>query len=148
MESVVRGAVTYAFIWLIFRISGKRTLAETTTFDLVLLLIISETVQGALTDSDNSLTNAALLIVTLIGIDIGLSLVKQRFPGVERALDGAPLLLVANGQLLKERMDKERIDKDDILTSARLNHGIDKLEDIQHAVLERDGGISIIPRNR
>ena len=146
MDSVLRGALTYAFIWLVFRISGKRTLSQATTFDFVLLLIISETVQGALTDNDNSMTGAFVLVITLIGMDIGLSLVKQRFPAIERAMDGTPLLLMADGELFKDRMDKERIAEDDILTSARLNHGIDRLADIRHVVLERDGGISIIPR--
>jgi uncharacterized membrane protein YcaP (DUF421 family) len=148
MDSVVRGALTYAFVWLIFRVSGKRTLAEMTTFDFVLLLIISETTQGALMSNDASMTNAFLLIITMIGMDIGLSLIKQRFPAVEHAMDGSPLLLIANGRMFKDRMEKERVDEDDILASARLNYGIDSLDDIRHAVLERDGGISVIPRKQ
>ena len=66
MESILRGAATYLLVWLIFRITGKRTLAQITTFDAVLLLIISETTQAALTDNDNSFTNSILLILTML----------------------------------------------------------------------------------
>jgi uncharacterized membrane protein YcaP (DUF421 family) len=145
MDSVIRGAVTYAFVWLIFRISGRRTLAEMTTFDFVLLLIISETTQGALAANDPSMTNSFLLIITMIGMDIVLSLLKQRFPAFEKVVDSMPLLIVNRGRVLHDRMDKDRIDEDDIRTAARQRHGLEDLSQVKYAVLERDGGISIIP---
>src|SRR5688500_4793990 len=98
MESVLRGLAVYAFLLLIFRISGKRSLAETSSFDLVLLLIISETTQQAMVDNDHSMFNAFILIVTLIGADVLLSLLKQRAPLVERWLDGIPLIIVKDGR--------------------------------------------------
>ena len=70
MDSVIRGAVVYLFVLLIFRIAGKRALSEVTTFDLVLTLIISEAIQQALIDSDNSITNAFLILVTQVGLDV------------------------------------------------------------------------------
>ena len=109
MESVLRGAVVYLFVWVIIRIAGKRTMAEATTFDLVLLLIISETTQQAMIDSDHSVTNAFLLIITLVGIDILISLFKQRSSTLEKFMDGVPLVVLENGKLLKERMDKVRV---------------------------------------
>lgn len=147
MVSVARAAGTYTFLWLVFRIAGKRALAEITTFDFVLLLIISETTQGALV-GDAPLSNALLLVITMVGLDIGLSLLKQRSRALQQVMDGLPLLIVRDGQVLHDRLDKERIDEDDILTAARLTHGIDRLTEIRHAILERDGGISIIPRQR
>lgn len=147
MDSVLRGAVTYLVIWVIFRLSGKRTLAEITTFDFVLLLIISETTQGALQDGDNSLTNAVLLIITLLTIDIGLSLWKQRSPTVEKLVDGVPLLILADGVPIRDRLDKERIDEADILAAARHLRGVERLSQIKYAVLECNGGITIIPRD-
>ena len=77
MEPILRGAATYAFVWLVFRAAGRRTLAQITTFDAVLLLIISETTQSALTDDDNSMTHAFLLIITMVGLDVVLSHLKQ-----------------------------------------------------------------------
>src|SRR5688500_17243780 len=106
MESVIRGLLVYFFLLLIFRISGKRTLSENTNFDLVLLLIISETTQQAMVDDDHSITNGFLLIMTLIGASIALSLLKQRFPALDKWLDGTPLVIMENGKPLKDRMNK------------------------------------------
>ncbi|MEW6737113.1 MAG: YetF domain-containing protein [Acidobacteriota bacterium] len=146
MNAVLRVVTIYVFLLIIFRISGKRALGQLTTFDLVLLLIISETTQNALVGTDYSVTNAIILITTFVGIDIGLSLWKHRSPRLEKLLDGVPLIIVENGRLLKERMDKERIDESDILTAARELHGLERLDQIKYAVLERNGDISIIPK--
>jgi uncharacterized membrane protein YcaP (DUF421 family) len=145
MESVLRATAVYVFLLVLFRLSGKRTLARVTTFDFVLLLIISEATQQALVDGDNSMTNAFLLVATLVALNILFSEIKQRFKGAERVLDGLPLLLVEHGNLLHDRMAKERIDEDDVLDAAREHHGLERLEQIKYAVLERNGKISIIP---
>lgn len=146
MEVVVRGLVVYTFLFLVFRVSGKRTLSEATTFDLVLLLIISETTQQAMVNDDHSMTNGALLILTLVAVDIGLSLIKRRFPALEPLLDGMAVILVRDGELNLDRMRKERVDVSDILEAARLQRGLDKLSQIKLAVLERSGQISVIPK--
>ncbi|QSX78903.1 DUF421 domain-containing protein [Agrilutibacter solisilvae] len=146
MESVFRGVTVYVFLWLIFRISGKRTLAQTTPFELVLLLIISEVTNQAMVDSDHSVTNAFLLIMTLTGMSVLLSIVKHRSPRVSRWLDGLPLPLVRDGKLLKENMDKARVDEEEILMSARFTQGIDSMGAIKDATLENDGKISVVPR--
>jgi uncharacterized membrane protein YcaP (DUF421 family) len=145
MESVLRATAVYVFLLVLFRLSGKRTLAQVTTFDFVLLLIISEATQQALVDGDNSMTNAFLLVATLVALNILFSEIKQRFKPAERVLDGLPLLLVEHGNLLHDRMAKERIDEDDVLDAAREHHGLERLEQIKYAVLERNGKISIIP---
>jgi len=146
MDSVLRAAIIYFFVLLIFRIAGKRSVAEITTFDFVLLLIISETTQAALVNGNNSITNSLILIVTMVGLDIALSLIKQRSKKVEKLLEGAPLVIVEDGKPIKERMDKSRVDEDDILAAARTLRGLERLEQIKYAVLERNGGISIIPK--
>jgi uncharacterized membrane protein YcaP (DUF421 family) len=145
MDAVIRAAVVYLFLLALFRLSGQRALAQVTTFDLVLLLIISEATQQALIGNDNSMTHAALLIMTLIGLDILLSLIKQRSRRVRRILEDAPLVLVDDGKLLRERMDKVRIDEEDILAAARSCQGLEKLAQVRYAVLERNGDITIIP---
>jgi uncharacterized membrane protein YcaP (DUF421 family) len=145
MESIVKAVVVYVVLLVLFRLSGKRTLAEVTPFDLVLLLIISEATQGALVDSDDSMTHALLLVGTLIGLNVLLSGLKTRFQTAERVMDSAPLLIVENGKPIEAHMNKERIDVDDVLDAAREMHGIGSLEEIRYAVLERNGKISIIP---
>jgi uncharacterized membrane protein YcaP (DUF421 family) len=133
---------------IIFRVSGKRSLAQITTFDFVLLLIISEATQQALLGDDFSLINAFVVIITLIGLDIALSLLKQRSPTFELLIDDTPLIIVEDGRPLKERMDKARIDESDILASARELQGLERMDQIKYAVLERSGGVSIIPKGQ
>jgi uncharacterized membrane protein YcaP (DUF421 family) len=145
MDSVLRATAVYLVLLVLFRLAGKRTLAEVTTFDFVLLLIISEATQQAMVDGDNSMTNAFLLVATLVGLNILLSELKQHFKPLEHLLDGMPLLIVADGKPLHDRMQKERVDVDDVLDAAREHHGLERLEQIKYAILERNGKISIIP---
>ncbi len=146
MDSVLRAAAIYLFLLVLFRVAGKRTLSDVTTFDFVLLLIIGEATQQALLGEDFSLTNAFLVIVTLIGFDIGLSLWIQRWPWLSKWMEGVPLIIVEHGQPLRERMQRVRVSEDEILTAARERQGLARMDQIQYAVLERSGGISIIPK--
>ena len=147
MDSILRGAATYAVVWLIFRLAGKRTLAQITTFDAVLLLIISEATQAALLSDDNSFTNSILLILTMVGIDVGLSQFKLKFPHAEKVMDGAPLLILDENGLRHEAMRNERVNRDDILNAARELQGLANMDEIQYAVLEQTGNITIVPKN-
>ena len=124
---------------------GKRSLSETTTFDFVILLIISEVTQNALVGEDYSLTASAVLICTLMGADLLFTLIRRRFKLFGSITEGAPLVILENGRPLRKRMDKTKVDEDDILQAARLNFGLERLEQIRYAVLEKDGSISIIP---
>lgn len=146
MDSVLRAAAVYLTLLLLFRIIGKRSLAETGTFDFVLLLIIAEATQQAMIDDDNSMTNAFLIIVTLLALNVGFSLLKQRSPLVDRLIDDVPVLIVVDGNPLKDRMDRARVDERDILQAARESQGLVRLDQIQYAVLERDGTISVVPK--
>ena len=145
MNPVVRGLAVYLFVFIIFRILGKRSLAEVTTFDFVLLLIISETTTDALIGEDYSLMACFIMVSTLVGIDLLFSILKSKSKMFDRLGDGAPLIIVDKGKLLKKRMEKSRVDEDDILEAARSVHVLETLDQIKYAVLERDGSISIIP---
>jgi uncharacterized membrane protein YcaP (DUF421 family) len=145
MDSVLRGFIIFFFLLLLFRIAGKRTLKEVTPFDFVLLLIISEAAQNAMIGKDYSLTNSVLVILTLVGLDILLSLWKQHSHKAQKVLDSSPLLIVEHGRLLEERMHKSRVDREDVLASAREHHGLERLEQIKYAILETNGDISIVP---
>lgn len=146
MDTVLRVAAVYLFLLLIFHIAGKRSMAQITTFDFIVLLIISEATQQAMIRDDFSLTNAFIVITSLIGLEIALTRLKRRFPVADKYIDGLPLVLVDNGQPVRQLMDKARIDEDDILSAARASQGLERMEQIKYAVLERSGGISIIPR--
>lgn len=146
MDTVLRGLAVYVVLLVVFRAAGKRSVAEITTFDFILLLIISEGVQEALVDGDSSMTNAFLLIITLVGFDVLLSLLKQRWPRFGRWVDGTPLVVMADGKLLTGRMRRARVDEADILSAARIGHGLERLDQIKYAVLERNGAISVVPK--
>ena len=146
MDIIARAAAVYAIVWIIFRVAGRRTLKDMTTFDFVLLLIVSECTQQALVGEDYSLTGMALAVTTLVGIDILLSLIKLRFKAAEKVMDAVPVVLIEKGREHKDRMRRERIDEEDILASARENYGIGRLDMIDYAILETNGQISVIPK--
>jgi uncharacterized membrane protein YcaP (DUF421 family) len=145
MDAIYRGAIVYVLLLFIFRLAGRRTLAQMTTFDMVLLLIISESTQNALIGDDFSITNALLVIMTLVTLDISLSLLKLSSPWIERLLEGKPTILVEHGRSLTDLMKRARVDEADVLTAAREKHGLERMDQIKYAVLETSGGISIIP---
>ncbi len=145
MDSIARACAVYFFLLLVFRIAGKRSLAQITTFDAVLLLIISEAVQQALIDSDTSMTNAFILVLTLVGLDVSISVLTLRSRIADRLINDAPLVLLENGRLFRDRMRKARVTEDDILAMARELQGLERLDQIKFAVLERSGGITVVP---
>lgn len=145
MDSVFRAAAVYLILLVILRIAGKRTLAQITVFDFILVLIISEATQQALLGDDFSITAAAVVIATLVLLDIALSVLKQNSERVDQIIDDIPVVIVDNGKLLLDRMQRARIDEQDILVAARELHGLERLDQIKYAVLERNGGISIVP---
>jgi uncharacterized membrane protein YcaP (DUF421 family) len=146
MDTVVRSLAIYLFLLVLFRLTGKRSLAQITTFDFVLLLIISEAIQQGLLGNDYSMINAILAATTMVTLDVFLSIFKQRSRRFEQVLEGSPMVILENGRPLKDRMEKERVDESDILETARQSHGIERIEQIKFAVLERSGDISIIPK--
>lgn len=145
MDLLFRGVAIYLFLLVLFRILGKRSLAETTTFDFVLLLIIGEATQQALLGNDFSVTNALILIIILMGVDMVFAKLKGKYKKFDRLLEGTPLILVDHGKPLKGRMAESHVDEEDIMEAARINHGLEQMKQIKYAVLERDGTISVIP---
>ncbi|WP_258576306.1 DUF421 domain-containing protein [Candidatus Pantoea persica] len=147
METVLRAASMYLLLMVVFKVAGRRTLMEMNSFDLILLLIISEATQQALLGDDFSVTGAGLTIVTLIVIDILFGTLKTHFPRMEQLIDGFSLILVEEGKLLlRKRAKKAGIDEEDILQSARSTQGLERLDQIKFAILEKTGKISIIPK--
>jgi uncharacterized membrane protein YcaP (DUF421 family) len=145
MDSVLRAVGVYLILLVLLRISGKRTLSQVTTFDFVLILIIAETTQQALLGEDYSLTNMTIIASTLVALSLVFAYVDFYLPQVSKWVDGAPLIVVRDGEILKDRVRKELVTEEDILESARQKHGIERMDQIKYAVLEKSGDISIIP---
>lgn len=146
MGSVVRALAVYGFLLILFRIAGKRSLSEITTFDAVLLLIISEAIQQALIDGDESLTNGFVLVTTLVMADVVMTLLTIRSKRLEKLMNDVPLVLVEKGKPIEDRMKKSRVDESDIMESARELRGLRSMDEIDYAILERGGHITIIPK--
>ncbi|MDH1265218.1 YetF domain-containing protein [Pseudomonas sp. GD03944] len=145
MDAVLRAAVLYVALLLIFKVAGRQSLSELTLFDFVLLLIIGEASQQALLGEDFSLTNSILVVSTLVAIDVALTMVKRRWPKADLWLEGAPLIVVEQGVPLESRLKEARLRLDDVMESAREKHGLERLDQIKYAIVERNGKISIIP---
>ena len=148
METVFRAAGIYFVLLIVFRIAGRRALLQMTSFDLILLLIISEATQQALLGDDFSVTGAALTIITLIVLDISLGFIKKKTTWVDYMLDGSPVILVEYGKPVGEKLRKTGITVDDIMVSARTNQGIHELSRIKFAILEKNGHISVISNDK
>jgi uncharacterized membrane protein YcaP (DUF421 family) len=144
---VVRAVAMYGFILVLLRVMGKRSLAQVTTFDFIVLLIISETTQQAMTGNDFSFTNAAILVLTLMLLQRGADLLANRSKRADKLLNDLPIVIVEDGRPLDEWMRRNGITQEEVLEEARRNQGVERLEDIRYAVLERNGGISVIPRS-
>ena len=145
MEPVLRALGCYLLLLIVVRLSGKRGLAQVTIFDLVLLLLISQTVGQALVGDDSSLTTAAVITVTLVVVNRVNDTVAHRWADMSHVLEDAPLVLIENGEVHDDRLTHMKIRLDDVLETARLEEGVERLDQIKHAILERSGAISIIP---
>ena len=147
MDMVIRALAVYLILIVVFKIAGRRALLQMTSFDLILLLIISEATQQALLGNDFSVTGAMLAIVTLITVDICFGIIKKKIHGADDLLDGPPVILLENGNFYADKLKKADITAEDVLLAARVDHGITERQKIKYAILERNGHISIIPLN-
>ena len=144
-STVLRAGIIYVFVLVVVRLAGKRTLAELSTFDLVVLLIMSEAIQPALTADDTRMTSAVLIVMTLVALDGVLGYVKFKSPGAAKVLDDIPSVLVRDGVKDRDVMKREHVDEDDIMEAARRQMGLESFDQVRFAILERTGGISVIP---
>jgi len=145
MELVIRGVFMYLFLMIVVRVMGKRTMAQASTFDFVLLLTISQVTQQALVGMDYSLTGAVILIIVFVAVNIVFTVIKEKSRFFSKLIEGTPLILVDNGKMLPVRMEQSQVDEEDIMLAARSTQGLERMNQIKYAVLEKDGLISIIP---
>jgi uncharacterized membrane protein YcaP (DUF421 family) len=145
MNPVLRAVIMFGILWIVFRISGRRTLAEITTFDFILLLIIGDATQQALVGIDYSITTATLVIVTLVLLDLVMGRLAIMGATMRRVIDSAPVIVVEKGKPLQQVLRREGVDLEEVMAAAREAHGLQSLDDIKYAIVERHGGISIVP---
>lgn len=146
MDIVVRAAVMFVFLFLLLRLMGKRELGQMTPFELVVIIVMGDLIQQAVTQADTSLTGAILAVSTFAFLAVLLSWVSYRFPATQRLLDGEPRLIVRDGQVIGSALVRDRMTEDEIRSEMRLA-GIARLEMVACAILEPNGKISFIRRD-
>lgn len=140
----LRTALVYLALLVGLRLAGKREIGQLTVFDLVVLLLISNAVQNAMVGSDYSLTGGLIAAVVLL---IGNRLVAQlrlRSTRLRHLLEGTPTVLVLHGEVIPAHLRQESLDED-TLEAALREHGVGSISDVEMAVLENDGSISVVP---
>jgi uncharacterized membrane protein YcaP (DUF421 family) len=144
-EHIMRAVVVYAFLFVLLRWIGKKHVGELSPFDLIVLLILSETVQNAMISDDKSLVGGLISAGTLIALVQAMNYLNWTSKRASRLLEGTPKVLVRHGECLRDVMRRERITISE-LTEAMRSEGCANIADVRFAILENDGKISVIKR--
>jgi uncharacterized membrane protein YcaP (DUF421 family) len=146
-ELIVRSIAIYVAMVVALRVFGKREIGQFTLFDLVLVLLVANAVQPAMTGPDSSLAGGLLLILTLVVTNRALAEARRRLPFLRPILESTPTTIARDGAWLPDAVQHEELDAEDLESSLR-EHGIASVEEVALAVLEPDGSISVVPRGR
>ena len=144
-EHILRAAAVYVFLFLLLRFVGKKHIGELAPFDLLVLLILSETVQNAMVGDDKSLIGGLVSAATLVALAQAMSFLSWRSKRLERLIEGTPRVLVRHGHRYHDVMAREQVSISELMEAMR-REGCSNIADIRVALLENDGTISIIKR--
>jgi uncharacterized membrane protein YcaP (DUF421 family) len=145
MDLVLRTVVIFFFIFLVTRAVGKRELGSLEPFDLILLVVLGDLVQQGVTQDDYSVTGAIVVVSTLGVLTVGLSYVNFRFRRLRPLLEGEPVVLVEDGQVIERNLRRERITLQELEAEGRRQQVL-SVAQMRWAVLETGGRISVIPK--
>lgn len=143
LEIALRATIIYIVVLIGIRLAGKREVGQMTPFDLVLLLLIANAVQNAMTGPDTSVTGGVVAAGTLLAMNAVVTRLVWRHRVVRRFVEGTPTLLIREGRILSENLAKEQVTTEELEQALR-EHGIATVADVSLAVLEIDGAISVL----
>lgn len=146
-EFVLRGGIVYLFLLILLRVTGKRQIGQLAPFDLVLLLVLSNAVQNSMNGGDNSVTGGLVSATTLVGLNGLVSWLTFHNKKLELLVEGHPQVLIHNGKLYEAALKREKLTHHELMSALRKN-GCDCIEDVRSCILETDGDITVIPRNK
>ena len=146
VDIVLRSLAVYLFIVIAIRLFGKKELAQLSVIDLVFILLISNSVQNAMVGPDSSLAGGLIAATVLFGANFLLKNLLYRNPDINRLVSGDPVMLVHQGNVIEETRRREKVTRDELEAAAR-EHGVASIKDVDLAILERDGNISILSSN-
>jgi len=141
---IVRTVVIYLVLLIGLRLAGKREIGQMTVFDLIVLLLIANAVQNAMVGPDTSLVGGVLAAIVLVVLNAVVARLSLRFPWLRRLVEGQPTLIVLHGKTISQNLRREGLDEE-ILAAALREHGLSEVSEVEMAVLETDGSISVIP---
>lgn len=144
-EFILRAVVVYVVVLGMVRLSGKRALGQITPFDVLLIVLLGNAVQNALLGTDTSLGGGLLLAATLILLNYGVGWVSTRNRRIERLVEGEPVVIARDGRLFDTVLRREQVTRADFEAAMR-QQGCLGVEDVELALLEINGHITIIPR--
>jgi uncharacterized membrane protein YcaP (DUF421 family) len=142
-ELVLRGTLMYWFLFLLLRFVLRRDIGSIGIADVLLLVVIADAAQNAMSGGYESVTDGFILVGTIAGWNWLLDLAAYRVPALRYLLEAKPLRLVDNGKLLRRNLRREMITVDELMAVLR-EHGVEKLEQVKAATMESDGEISIV----
>ena len=145
MDIALRAIVVFVFIFMLTRVIGRRELSSLEPFDIILLVVLGDTVQQGLTQDDYSVTGALIAVSVIASLQIVLSYANFRFPRLRPLINGEPIVLVQDGELIESNVKRERLTLDDVMEAAR-GQQIESLDKVRWAVLETTGTISFIEK--
>lgn len=143
-ELVVRSTAIYLAVLIALRLFGKREVGQFTLIDLVLILLLANAVQPAMTGPDTSLTGGLVIIVTLVIVNRAIALARAKLPFVQRLVESPPTTLARDGKWVPGALEREELSAEDVLMALH-EHGLTKVSEVKLAVLEGDGMISVVP---
>lgn len=143
LNIIFSSVIVYVFIIIAIRVTGKKELSQLSVVDLVFILLISNAVQNAMVGPDTSLAGGLVAAAALFAINFILKNLMYRFPGFGKLLQGQPVMLVYNGKLNEENMKRARLSMEELMEAIR-EHGVGGIQDVNLAVLEVDGNISVL----
>ncbi|HTL45440.1 MAG TPA: YetF domain-containing protein [Vicinamibacterales bacterium] len=144
-ELIVRSLLVYAALIVLLRVSGKRQVGQLAPFDLVLLLVLSNAVQNSMNGGDNSLVGGLISAVTLVGANYVVGRATFNSKRLEGIIEGRPQIIVHNGKVFEDVMAKAQLTHHELQAALR-QAGCACVEDVQSAVLENNGSISVLTR--
>lgn len=144
-EKIIRPVLVYMFLVVAVRAAGRRELAQLNSFDLVVLMMLANTVQNATIGSDNSMVGGLIGVSALLAVNWVVVRFLYRYPTVDRLLEGGPVELIRNGRVLPRQLAREVITEEELMEAVR-KQGLRDAAEVERAVLETGGTISVVPR--
>lgn len=144
---LIRTLIIYILLTFTLRIMGKRQIGELDVGDLVSTLLISEIAAIPIDDPDIPLLNAIVPILFIFSLEVILSTLKNKSERVKRCLDGESVFIIYKGRLLQSALKNNRISINELLSAIR-GQGVGDIKDVEYALVEQNGSISVIEKNK